>query len=180
MQKYKGGLNSGKTPSQQSIPKQKLLENLQLLHYDTARDEAAALELNKLSVLQSAISKQWNDEWNVSIYYIREAYQHRRGDFFSIYYEGKLIAMGGLQMIDAEKSIIKKVRVHPDFRGFGLAKILVDKCESVARELGYKIVRGDTNAENKPIQALLEGKGYVFTHEVYEYGQQMRVYEKSL
>jgi GNAT superfamily N-acetyltransferase len=157
-----------------------ILENLEVRSFDPKKDLQNALELNKSSVLNSAIGRLWNDDWNISVNYIKEAYQGKRGDFFTVYFQNQLIAMGGLQEIDGQKAIIKKFRVHPDFRGLGLAKLLVEKCEERAAELNYKIVRGDVNEENFPMQKLMLEKGYSFIEKINEFSMTMFVYEKIL
>ncbi|MFH1448629.1 MAG: GNAT family N-acetyltransferase [Candidatus Micrarchaeota archaeon] len=128
--------------------------------YDENLDLQNALNLNKMAVLASVIGPTWKDEWNISMHHIPQAYIQSGGDFFVACFKGELIGMGGLQRADENTAILKKLRVHPDFRGFGIAKRLVVLREQRAMELGYKVLHARVDEENGPMINILLSNGF--------------------
>lgn len=83
-----------------------------------------------------------------------------------VLYDGK-IAIGsiGLKYINDETCEIVRVFVKNEYRGKGLAKLLFDKIENYARELGYKQAEMVTWAESTSALALYKKLGYVRSEE---------------
>lgn len=66
-----------------------------------------------------------------------------------------------------EKAIVThRLAVDPDCQGKGIAKALMQQAEVVAETTGIKILRVDTNSENKATQALFPKLGYTFSGEI--------------
>lgn len=66
-----------------------------------------------------------------------------------------------------EKAIVThRLAVDPDCQGKGIAKALMQQAEVVAKGRGIKILRVDTNSENKATQALFPKLGYTFSGEI--------------
>jgi GNAT superfamily N-acetyltransferase len=59
-----------------------------------------------------------------------------RGAFLVIRSDDSLIGCGGLQTIDDDTGEIKRMWIHPDWRGLGLAHRLLRRLEAIARERG--------------------------------------------
>ena len=74
--------------------------------------------------------------------------------------DGRAVAGGGLKRLDEEACEIKPMYVVPEARGRGLAKVLLEGLETEARQLGYRIARLDTGAQQPAAQRMYERAGY--------------------
>jgi len=68
--------------------------------------------------------------------------------------------------ITEEAIVTHRLAVHPGFQGKGIAKALMNQAEQVALNRNIKILRVDTNSENKATQALFPKLGYTFSGEI--------------
>ena len=59
--------------------------------------------------------------------------------------EGRPIACGGVQQLSEDTGEIKRMWVHPDWRGAGLGARLLRQLEDTSARLGHRVVRLDTN-----------------------------------
>ena len=57
----------------------------------------------------------------------------------------QVVGCGGLQRHDESTAEIKRMWIHPDWRGAGLGRQLLGHLEHIARDLGYVQVVLDTN-----------------------------------
>lgn len=73
---------------------------------------------------------------------------------------GDTAACGGLQRIAPGVDEVKRMWVHPDWRGAGLAGRLLRHLEQVATERGHDVVRLDTNGVLTEAIAMYERAGY--------------------
>lgn len=73
---------------------------------------------------------------------------------------GATAACGGLQRIGPGADEIKRMWVHPHWRGAGLAARLLRHLEALARERGHDVVRLDTNGVLTEAIAMYERAGY--------------------
>ena len=74
--------------------------------------------------------------------------------------DGLPVACGGVQPLTAETGEIKRMWVHPEWRGAGLGSRLLRHLEAVAVKFGYETVRLDTNGTLTDAIALYERAGY--------------------
>jgi DNA-binding MarR family transcriptional regulator/predicted N-acetyltransferase YhbS len=74
--------------------------------------------------------------------------------------DGEPVACGGVQTIGDGVGEIKRMWVHPDWRGAGLGSRLLRHLEGVCRELGHAVVRLDTNGTLTEAVAMYERAGY--------------------
>ncbi len=153
---------------------------LEVMSYDANIDLQATLQLNKRAVQESEIGSTWKDDWNISVYHIKPAYMDQRGDFLVIYSGKKLVAMGGVQRVDDNTAIIKKVRTHPEYRRQGLARTVMEELEERARELGYKRLVTEVQANNSAMQLLCMKLGYRTAGDVQHDNIQFVKFAKSL
>ena len=73
---------------------------------------------------------------------------------------GEPVACGGVQALSTEVGEIKRMWVHPDWRGAGLGSRLLGHLEDVAAGLGHTVVRLDTNQTLVEAIAMYERAGY--------------------
>jgi DNA-binding MarR family transcriptional regulator len=74
--------------------------------------------------------------------------------------DGMPAGCGGVQQLTATTGEIKRMWVHPAWRGAGLGSRLLRYLEAVASELGYQTIRLDTNGTLTDAIALYERAGY--------------------
>lgn len=82
------------------------------------------------------------------------------GAFLLVRSDTDHIGCGGVQPHRDSVGEIKRMWIHPDWRGLGLAKRLLAELEAQARRLGYERAVLDTNAELVEAMALYEASGY--------------------
>lgn len=80
----------------------------------------------------------------------------------------EVAACGGVLRHDEESAEIKRMWVHPDWRGVGLGRRLLDHLEQRAGDLGYTRIVLDTNATLTEAIAMYEGSGY---HAIERYNE---------
>jgi GNAT superfamily N-acetyltransferase len=83
-----------------------------------------------------------------------------RGTFLLVLEGARAVACGGLRMLDAETSEIKRMYVVPDARRRGHARALVAALEAAARGLGASRMVLDTDARDAEAVALYASCGY--------------------
>lgn len=74
--------------------------------------------------------------------------------------DGEAVGCGALKRLDDETAEVKRVWIAPPQRGCGLAGKLIDRLETLARELGFRTVRLDTNRSLTEAHALYRKLGY--------------------
>lgn len=82
------------------------------------------------------------------------------GAFFVVRSDHEPVGCGGVQRIDEGTGEIKRMWIHPDWRGLGLGGRLLARLEAVARELGRVRVVLDTNETLVEAIAMYERAGY--------------------
>ena len=73
---------------------------------------------------------------------------------------GEPVACGGIQQIAPQVGEIKRMWVHPDWRGAGLGARMLTHLEDRARELGHRRVNLDTNSTLVEAIAMYQRAGY--------------------
>jgi DNA-binding MarR family transcriptional regulator/GNAT superfamily N-acetyltransferase len=82
------------------------------------------------------------------------------GTFVVATSDGRPVACGGVQTIGVGVAEIKRMWVHPDWRGAGLGSRLLRHLERLAADLGHGVVRLDTNGTLTEAIAMYERAGY--------------------
>jgi DNA-binding MarR family transcriptional regulator/GNAT superfamily N-acetyltransferase len=67
------------------------------------------------------------------------------GAFLVMFSDHTPVGCGGLKRIDERTGEIKRMWIHPDWRGLGLGRRLLARLEAVTRELGHTRIVLDTN-----------------------------------
>jgi len=74
---------------------------------------------------------------------------------------GVVVGCGGLQSLSDDIGEIKRMWVHRDWRGLGLAGRLLRRLEEESAALGHRVVRLDTNSSLADAMAMYRAAGYV-------------------
>ena len=74
---------------------------------------------------------------------------------------GEVVGCGGLQSLADDVGEIKRMWVHRDWRGLGLAGRLLRRLEEESAALGHQVVRLDTNSSLADAMAMYRAAGYV-------------------
>ncbi|GAB3781926.1 bifunctional helix-turn-helix transcriptional regulator/GNAT family N-acetyltransferase [Nocardioides ungokensis] len=74
-----------------------------------------------------------------------EAFAPPHGVFVAARDEERVVGCGGVQRLDPDTAEIKRMWIHPDWRGAGLGSRLLRHLEERAAGLGHRRVRLDTN-----------------------------------
>ncbi|MDX6278927.1 MAG: hypothetical protein QOJ72_3055 [Nocardioidaceae bacterium] len=74
---------------------------------------------------------------------------------------GVVVGCGGLQTLEPGVGEIKRMWVHRDWRGLGLAGRLLRRLERESSALGHQVVRLDTNSSLADAIAMYRAAGYV-------------------
>jgi DNA-binding MarR family transcriptional regulator/GNAT superfamily N-acetyltransferase len=74
--------------------------------------------------------------------------------------DGRPIGCGALKRLNAKEGEVKRVWTSPDARGLGIASRMMDSLEQLARDVGFSIVKLDTNRTLTEAQAMYHKRGY--------------------
>jgi putative acetyltransferase len=80
--------------------------------------------------------------------------------FFVTRHDGVLAGCGGIELFGTEYGEIKRMYVRPQFRGLGLAKLMLDHLAAYARERKVHLLRLETGIHQKAAIALYERIGF--------------------
>lgn len=83
-----------------------------------------------------------------------------RGAFVALIDGDTVIATGGIRHLDEATAEFKKIWAHPDRRGQGLARRMLEKLEEVSRDLGYEKVYLMTGPRQPEADRLYQRSGY--------------------
>ena len=102
------------------------------------------------------------------------------GTFVVAHSDGDPIACGGVVGLDDATGEIKRMWVHPEWRGVGLGRRLLAELESHVARLGYERVVLDTNGVLTEAIAMYERAGYLPTDRYNDNPYAMHWFAKSL
>ena len=75
--------------------------------------------------------------------------------------EGKAVGCGAIKAFSNEAAEVKRMYVHPDFRGQGIAKQILDELEKWAAKLGYSECILETGIRQTEAVNLYQNFGYL-------------------
>lgn len=93
---------------------------------------------------------------------------------------GEPVACGGVQRLDADTGEIKRMWVHPEWRGLGLGARMLRHLEEETRRLGCRRVRLDTNATLEEAISMYTAAGYRGIERYNDNPYAQRWFEKPL
>ena len=102
--------------------------------------------------------------------------------FFVIRVDGAPAGCAGIKLLGADYGEVKRMYVRPEFRGLGLAKLLLDHLADYARKHGIEILRLETGIHQHAAISLYEQVGFQRTPPFGEYREDpvSRCYEKRI
>jgi len=74
--------------------------------------------------------------------------------------DGRPVGCGALKRLNASEGEVKRVWTSHDARGLGVASRMMDSLEQLAREVGFSVVKLDTNRTLVEAQAMYHKRGY--------------------
>ena|SRR5689334_4521285 len=102
--------------------------------------------------------------------------------FFVTRHDGVVAGCGGIELFGTEYGEIKRMYVRPQFRGLGLAKLMLNHLTTYAREHDVRLLRLETGIHQKDAIALYEGMGFeqIPAFGSYQKDPLSRFYEKRI
>lgn len=102
--------------------------------------------------------------------------------FFIIRANGTPVGCGGVKLFGTDYGEIKRMYVRPQFRGLGLAKLMLDHLAHYARSQGVAVLRLETGIAQQAAIAFYERSGF---HSIPPFGEYKpdplsRFYEKQI
>ena len=102
--------------------------------------------------------------------------------FFVIRQDGIPAGCGGVQLFGSEYGELKRMFVRPQFRGLGLARLMLKHLENYAREHHIHVLRLETGIHQKEAIRLYEKWGFQYVPPFGEYVEDplSRFFEKKI
>ena len=102
--------------------------------------------------------------------------------FFVTRQDGVAAGCGGIELFGTEYGEVKRMYVRPQFRGLGLAKLMLDHLAAYARQHNIHLLRLETGIHQKEAIALYERMGFqkVPPFGTYKEDPLSRFYEKQI
>jgi GNAT superfamily N-acetyltransferase len=102
--------------------------------------------------------------------------------FFVIHRDGTAAGCGGVKLFGTEYGEVKRMYVRPQFRGLGLAKLMLEHLEAYTRERGVGLLRLETGILQSEAIGLYERMGFRSIPPFGEYREDplSRFYEKQI
>ena len=82
------------------------------------------------------------------------------GEFLVVEHGDHLVGMGGIRPNSATEAEVLHIRVHPATRRHGVGRLLMDRLEARARDLGFERLHLDTATNQPEAIAFYKGLGY--------------------
>ena len=102
--------------------------------------------------------------------------------FFVIRQDEVAAGCGGIELFGMEYGEVKRMYVRPQFRGLGLAKLMLDHLAAYARQHNIQLLRLETGIHQKEAIALYERMGFqrIPPFGAYKEDPLSRFYEKQI
>lgn len=113
--------------------------------------------------LEQAGAHGGSGEWDADLDEISAVYLSGDGEFLVGHVGGRLVAMGALRRVSATTGRITRMRVHPEHQRRGYGRLVLERLERRAAEVGYARLELDTTTLQTAAQALYTSAGYVET-----------------
>lgn len=121
-----------------------------------------------------------NGPWDDDLHHVRDVYLEKAGEFLVGIQAGRIVAMGALERLSADRAEIRRMRVHPHYQRRGFGRAVLEALEARAVELGYSTLQLDTTVQQAAAQRLYIRNGYVEIGRTKMGGFDVIMYEKAL
>lgn len=114
--------------------------------------------------------------------HIERQYGAPEGTLIIVYSdEGQAIGCFGIRKLDKEICELKRMYIHPEFRGQGIGNLLMEASIEAGSQLGYQKIRLDTLATMLPAIGLYKSYGF-YAIEPYRYNpmEEAMYFERKL
>ncbi len=119
----------------------------------------------ELIVLMTAVLTEHNfrfdQKLDADMYNIKELYINQGGLFFVAKDGEKVVGCAGVRRISGDLAELRRVYLYPEYRGFGVGGMLVERALNFCREKKYNKVVLDTTERNKAARALFTRFGFI-------------------
>lgn len=122
-------------------------------------DATAVWNLHNLALRQDG-GHPGNGRWDVDLRSISSAYLDDGGEFLVGVLDRRVVAIGALRHLTDSAAEITRMRVHPGFQRRGFGRLVLERLEQRAGELGFTKLRLDTTVAQAAAQALYRSAGY--------------------
>jgi GNAT superfamily N-acetyltransferase len=137
------------------------VSSLQIRRYRET-DHDAVWALHNVA-LEEVGAHAGNGPWDEDLHSIERVYLDDRGEFLVGLVEREIVAMGGLRHSEDGRGQITRMRVHPRSQRQGFGRLILERLEARARELGYRTLCLDTTVGQAAAQVFYRGEGYLET-----------------
>ncbi|MUV90967.1 GNAT family N-acetyltransferase [Halapricum sp. CBA1109] len=111
---------------------------------------------------------------------IEGTYLETGGAFLVGEHDGTVVATGGVEPVDAETVVLKRLRVDPAYQRNGYGDALLTELERRAEDGGYTEMVIDETGMNTTAQAFLEAHDFEVTETSIYLGTELLSYRKAL
>jgi GNAT superfamily N-acetyltransferase len=122
------------------------------------------LQLHRF-VLLSEKAYRGDGVWEEDLRDIERHYFSKRGLFLIGELDGKIVAMGAIRNIGPDAAEVVRMRVHPDHQGKGYGQRMLSELELRARDMDYKELILETDAQLTKAKKLYEKNRFAFWKE---------------
>ncbi len=144
-----------------------------------SRDREAVIELN-FSVLSHAGLLDDNTPRDAGVLDIESEYLDSGGEFLVGEYDGRIVAIGGIQRTDPVSAKVRRMRVDHNLQRSGFGTAILSRLEDRALELGLTRLWLDTNVRLPGALSFYTKHRYHRTHEQVSGGDTLIYFEKLL
>jgi GNAT superfamily N-acetyltransferase len=134
---------------------------LRIRRYQEA-DHDAVWALHNIAI-EEVGAHAGNGPWDDDMHSITRVYLDDRGEFLVGLVDDEIVAVGGLRRSDDRRGQITRMRVHPLSQRQGFGRLVLERLETRARELGYRTLCLDTTVGQTAARAFYRDEGYLET-----------------
>ena len=127
-------------------------------------DQDAVWALHNAALISTG-AHAGNGPWDDDLNHVQDVYLKAGGEFLVGLLDAKIVAMGALKRLSADRVEVKRMRVHPNYQRNGFGQTILSRLERRASELGYKHICLDTTTKQEAAQALYKKNGYQETEQ---------------
>lgn len=142
-------------------------------------DHPAVMYLHKVALVKVG-AYLGEGPWDADLAKIEEVYFNNRGEFLVGFYEDKLVAMGAFWRTGETEAELKRMRVLPEYQGYGFGQQILEELEKRARAEGYSRLHLETSIVQDGAQRFYTRNGYREFQRVVLLDLERILYEKEL